>query len=123
MAVVVLMEFEPHEAEDAHDLSLALVDLQADSTVVEIDTPNGPFKMETDAKIGATPQADDVPDDTPIKAALAINIGPLTLKPGRLYGWQVAVDGAPQPEWTARFATANGVDGETGSPAEQPTVG
>jgi hypothetical protein len=40
-----------------------------------------------------------------LNVPLAINLGPLPLQPGRLYVWQLSIDGIADENWRASFQT------------------
>ena len=44
-----------------------------------------------------------VPPGTPLELAMAINLGPLPLPPGR-YVWQLTIDDQTQADWQAAFS-------------------
>ena len=46
-----------------------------------------------------------IPEGSPIDVALAVNLGPLPLKPGTRYTWRMAIDGESQTDWVLGFTT------------------
>lgn len=50
-------------------------------------------------------QPDGVPPGTPLELAMAINLGPLPLPPGKRFVWQLTIDGQSHEDWQVAFST------------------
>lgn len=90
------------EADRSHHWELFLID--EDGQPVLAEGPNGPQAIEVRGDFEVT-RPDAVPEGTPIDVALAINFGPLPLRPAARYTWRLAIDGESADEWILAFAT------------------
>lgn len=85
-----------------HQLILKLLD--ADGQAVKAKTAAGehPVEFRGDFEVG---RPAGLPEGTPLDVALAINLGPLPLEPGRRYEWKCFIDDETGEDWRAAFMT------------------
>ena len=78
-AIALKLEVDWHEADISHHWELFLED--ADGRPVLVDTPEGAQPVEVRGEFTvAKPPA--IPEGAPIDVALAVNLGPIPLRPG-----------------------------------------
>jgi hypothetical protein len=102
-AIAIKIEVDWNDANRRKAFLLQLLD--ADGQPVRLPTPEGEqttLEIRGDFEVGRP--AGLIPG-TPLDAAVAINIGPLPLPPGRRYVWRVSIDGQTNPEWEVGFST------------------
>ena len=90
------------EIDRMHHWELYLVDEDGQPVIAE--TPEGPQAIEVrgDFEV-ARPVA--VPEGSPVDVALALNFGPLPLRPATRYSWRLAIDGESDESWQLTFST------------------
>ena len=97
-----------------HTLKLALLD--GDGRPVIVPTPIGdrPLELDGQFEVGRPP---GIKPGTPLNLPLAMNIGPLPLRPDQLYVWKLMIDGRLDEDWQVSFSTrpAQGADPALGS--------
>lgn len=101
-AVALKIDVDWNEAEAIHHWELFLVD--EDGQPVLVETPNGahPLEVQGDFQVGRPPT---LPLGSPVDVALAVNFGPVPLKPGSRFTWRLVIDGMTEPEWVVAFST------------------
>jgi hypothetical protein len=99
-AIAIKIDVDWNETDISHHLVLFLED--ADGRPFMVDTPEGlhPFEVLNDFQVS---RPSGVPEGTPIDVALAINFGPLPLKPGSRYIWRLTIDGQSKDDWNLSF--------------------
>jgi hypothetical protein len=102
MAIAIKIEVPWDEANRPHRLKLSLLD--ADGRPVPVPTPAGdrPLELDADFEVGRPP---GLKPGTPLDIPLAMNLGPLPLRPGQIYVWRVSIDGSTQDDWQVSFST------------------
>lgn len=102
MAIALKIDVEWGEASDMHHWELFLQD--QDGVQVVFETPEGPQPVEVrgDFQVG-TPIG--VPEGASVPVNLAVNLGPLPLKPGERFSWRLMIDGVGHEDWGASFTT------------------
>jgi hypothetical protein len=101
-ALAIKFEVPWDRANHPYEVELELVD--ADGEPVTVDTPDGTQPL----KIGAKLEAGRPPGlklGSPLDAAMAINFGPLPLKPDTRYEWRLTIDGKHEEGWSVAFST------------------
>ncbi len=101
-AVALKIDVDWTEAGSPHHWELYLVD--ADGQAVLVDTPEGPKPMEVRGDFEVR-RPENVPEGSPIDVALAVNFGPLPLRPGSRFTWRLTIDGEAAPDWVLAFST------------------
>jgi hypothetical protein len=101
-AIAIKIEVPWDEANKRHQLECALVD--ADGQPVMVPTPTGDRPVNLAVGFEAGRPAGLKPG-TPLDVALAINIGPLPLKPNGRYLWRCSIDGNSKDDWQVAFTT------------------
>jgi hypothetical protein len=101
-AIAILIEVPWDETNRQHVLKLELVD--SDGQPVMVNTPQGPQPLQIAAnfEVGRPP---GIAPGSAITMPMAINLGPLPVKPATRYEWRCSVDGTAKDEWTLTFAT------------------
>jgi hypothetical protein len=101
-AIALKIDVGWHEAEASHHWELFLED--ADGRPVLVETPEGDHPVEVRGEFAVGRPA-GIPEGSPIDVALAVNLGPLPLRPGTRYTWRMAIDGESQTDWLLGFTT------------------
>jgi hypothetical protein len=114
-AIAMKIDVPWDEANKKHRLRLELVD--ADNTPVRVPTPTGDraVEIESDFEIGRPP---GLKPGTPLDMPLAVNVGPLPLKPDTRFVWRISIDGRTDEDWQVSFTTR---PASSGGPAVPPT--
>ena len=101
-AVAILIEVPWDEANRRRKFTLSLID--GDAQPVFVPTPVGdkPVEIEGEFDVGRAPF---MKPGTPLSFPLAINLGPLPLKPDGLFVWKLAIDGQSDDGWVVTFST------------------
>ena len=99
-AIALKIDVGWHEADQTHHWELFLED--ADGRPVLVDTPEGAHPVEVRGEFHVA-RPTTVPEGTPIDVALAVNLGPLPLKPGNRFIWRLSIDGQSHDEWALAF--------------------
>ncbi len=101
-AVALKIDVEWNEAERPHHWELFLED--ADGRPVMVDTPEGaqPVEVRGEFTVSHPP---GVPEGSPIDVALAVNMGPIPLRPGTRFTWRLVIDGESLPAASLGFTT------------------
>ncbi len=112
-AIALKLDVDWNETGKIHHWELAIED--ADGQPVIVQTPEGaqPIEVRGDIEVGRPP---GVPAGTPVDVALAVNFGPLPLKPGSRYIWRLTIDGHQHEDWIVAFTTRPAVVGADGEP-------
>jgi hypothetical protein len=90
MAVAIKVDIPWNDANKKYRFKLALFD--EDGQAVTVPTPTGDRPVEVEGGFEAGRPAGLTPG-TPLDFALAINLGPLPLRPGTRFAWGFIVDG------------------------------
>lgn len=101
-AIALKIDVGWHEAEASHHWELFLED--ADGRPVLMPTPEGEHPVEVRGEF-AVGRPIGIPEGSPIDVALAVNLGPLPLRPGTRYTWRMSIDGESQTDWLLGFTT------------------
>lgn len=110
MAVIVFVKVGWNETNRAHTMSVSL--LTADGAhAVTVPGPVGevPLQVQGEFEVG---RPAGLPEGSTIDHALAVNIQPLPLEPGR-YEWRLTIDDREDETWRAAFV----VKSSEGAPA------
>jgi hypothetical protein len=102
MALGIILEVPWSETNKPHPWNMRLVD--ADGQPVQITTPEGdqPLYFEGQFEIGRPPGH---PVGVPFNVAMAVNFGPIPLKPGERFTFVFEVDGQPADNGQLSFST------------------
>ena len=103
-AIALKIEVPWDQTNDRHRWEMALID--ADSQPVFMQGPDGEQALVINGEFEVGRPA-GVAAGTPIDLALAINLGPIPLPPGRRFVWELTIDGQSHADWQLGFA-ANG---------------
>lgn len=101
-AVALKVDVDWNEAGQPHHWELFLED--ADGRPVMVDTPDGAQPVEVRGEFTVSQPA-GVPEGSPIDVALAVNMGPIPLRPGTRFTWRLVVDGEALPGASLGFTT------------------
>lgn len=101
-AIAIKIEVPWNLTNQNHNLKLDLLD--ADYRAVAVPTPagNAPLVIGGNFEVGRP--AGLIPG-TPIDVALAFNIAPITLEPGKRFIWKLTINGETKEDWQAAFST------------------
>ncbi len=97
LAVALRLSVPWDQANVAHQWRLDLIDEDGQPVSVRDKTISVNGKFEAGRPAGLRP-------GTPLGVALAINVTPLPLPPGRSYSFRLSIDDETQPEWRVSFA-------------------
>lgn len=101
-ALAIKIEVPWDRANQRHDLQIALLDV--DGQPVKVPTPAGDLPLELKSQFEVGRPAGVLPG-TPLDVALAVNLGPLPLRPGQRYVWRCTIDGDTHEDWQVAFST------------------
>lgn len=98
-ALAIKIDVPWSEANRKHSWKAFLED--GDGQPVVLPSPAGDSNVEVggDFEVGRPP---GLLEGTPLDLAIAINIGPMPLAPGR-YRWRLTIDDRVEEDWTAAF--------------------
>ncbi len=101
MAVAMMIEIPWDETNVQHNYRLILND--ADGKNVLLPTKEGemPLEIARNFEVGRPPG--HIPG-TPISFVQAVNFGPLPLRHGARYMWELSINGEVNPEWSRGFS-------------------
>lgn len=116
-AVAVYVHVSWDETNMQHRWRLELVD--SDEQPVEVPGPLGeqPIVLEGQFEVGRPPGAALGSEQG---VAIAVNLGPLALVPGRRYVWRLSINGGTDENWRLPFSVAQPPPGAQGAPFEPP---
>ncbi len=97
-AVAIKIDVPWDEANRLHSWTLRLID--EDGAAVRLDEAGTELRVEGTFEVGRPP---GLRPGTPIDVPLAVNFGPLPLRPGTLYVWELAIDGQLNDDWNRQF--------------------
>ena len=101
-ALAIQIDVPWDQANRQHKIILKL--LTEDAEPVKTATPEGEKPVFIDASFEVGRPVGHKPG-TPLSVVMAINIGPLQLKPETRFEWRCEIDGETREEWTAGFST------------------
>ena len=101
-AVAIKVEVDTHEFDRMHHWELFLED--ADGQLVQFESPEGPQTIEIRGDFSAS-APDGVPAGTPVDVPIAVNLGPIPLRPNSRFTWRLVIDGESLTGATASFTT------------------
>ncbi|MDE2059679.1 MAG: hypothetical protein KGL31_06080 [candidate division NC10 bacterium] len=101
-AIALKIEVPWTDTNRKHRLELKLLD--ADGQPVRVPTQAGehPVEFRGEFEVGRPP---GLPEGSPLDMALAINMGPLPLQPGRRYEWKCFINENTKEDWRVGFYT------------------
>jgi hypothetical protein len=100
-AIAIKIEIPWDEANRQHQLLIQLVD--ADGQPVQVG--GNPIQIHGQFEAG---RPAGLAPGTPLDAALAINLSPLPLPPGRRYVWRLSINGDTHEDWQTAFTVRAG---------------
>lgn len=101
-AIALKIEVPWDQTNRQHRLELRLLDEDGQPVMVPTTTGDRPVELSGDFEVGRPP---GIKPGTPIDVALALNIGPLPLQPGRGYVWCIFINGESADDWRVAFST------------------
>ena len=101
-AVAIKVEVDTHEFDRMHHWELFLED--ADGQLVQFESPEGPQTIEIRGDFSAS-APEGVPAGTPVDVPIAVNLGPIPLRPNSRFTWRLVIDGESLSGATASFTT------------------
>ncbi len=118
-ALALKIEVPWDQANQRHNLQLALVD--GDGQPVQVPTPVGerPLELTAQFEVGRPP---GIVPGTPLDVAMAITLEPLPLRPGRRYVWRCTIDGNTHEDWQAAFTTREEQQQQQPPPQQPPAI-
>ena len=101
-AIAIRIEVPWDEANKQHELQLEL--LTDDGQPVKVQTITGemPMAIGGNFEVGRPP---GLKPGTPLDVAVAMNIGPIPLPPGRSFVWRLSINGETNEDWRLTFST------------------
>lgn len=101
-AVAMKIDVDWTELDRPHHWELFLLTEDGQSALAQtVDGPQ-PIEVRGDFEV-ARPV--EVAEGSPVDVALALNFGPLPLRPGARYTWRLAINGESHDDWSLAFAT------------------
>ena len=100
MAIAIKIEVPWTEANRVHQLKLSLLDEDEGPVMKPTQEGEEPYQVTASFEVGRPP---GLRPGTPLDVPLAINIGPLSLKPGR-YMWRCYINDETQDDWRVSFS-------------------
>ena len=102
-AIAIKLDVPWDRAEETHHWMLTLVDADGAPVLLPAsDDEQQPLRLEGEIEVMRV--AESAPG-IPLDWAMAINIGPLPLAPGKRYVWELSIDGESRPDWHLAFST------------------
>jgi hypothetical protein len=101
-AIAMKIDVDWNEADPVHHWELFLVDEDGQPALAETIEGTQPIEVRGDFQV-ARPAG--VAEGTPIDVALAVNFGPLPLRPATRYTWRLTIDGLSAENWVLSFST------------------
>ena len=98
-AIALYLQVPWDQANEQHELRLALLD--ADGGAV-VDDEDEPIVIEGAFETGRPP---GVKRGAPLDFTLAVNVPPLVLEPDRRFEWRLEIDGKSAEDWRLPFST------------------
>lgn len=102
MAIAIKADVPWDQANRKREFKLALYDEDGRSFMVQTPTGERPIEISGQFEVGRPP---GLKPGTPLDFALAINLGPLPLRPDTRYVWRFYVDGETKDDWRVGFTT------------------
>ncbi len=90
------------EANKRHKFKLGLVDDDDQPVIVQTPIGDRPFELTGEFETG---RPSGLKPGTSLDVVLAINIGPITLKPDTGYVWRCFINDKTREEWQVTFTT------------------
>jgi hypothetical protein len=79
-----------------------LVDEDGQPVLAETQDGTQPIEVRGDFEVA---RPTEIAEGTPVSVALALNFGPLPLRPGGRFAWRLMIDGGAQDDWSLSFST------------------
>ena len=102
MAIAIKIEVPWTDANTPHRLRLALFDEDGQPVMVPTSTGDRPLEIHSTFEVG---RPAGLKHGTPLDVPLAINIGPLPLRPDSRYVWRCFINDESEGDWQASFST------------------
>ena len=102
MAVAIKVDVPWDQANQRREFKLALSDEDGQPFIVPTPTGERPIEIIGQFEVGRPP---GLKPGTTLDFALAINLGPLPLRPDTAYVWRFYVDGETKDDWRLGFTT------------------
>jgi len=102
MAIAIKIDVPWDQANQRHNLQLALFDEDGREAMVSTDTGEQAVEFSAEFEVG---RPAGLRPGTPLDVPLAISIGPLPLRPNSGYVWRLTIDGQTRDEWRLPFST------------------
>jgi hypothetical protein len=102
MAIAIKIDVPWDQANRRHALQLALLDEDGRPAIVPTPTGEGPVELGTEFEVG---RPSGLRAGTSLDVTVAINIGPLPLRPNTGYVWRCTIDGQTRDDWRVTFTT------------------
>ena len=100
--VAMKVDVDWTEADRPHHWELYLVD--EDGQPVMVETQEGLQSIEVRGDFEVARPA-EIAAGSPVDVALALNFGPLPLRPGGRFAWRLVIDGESHDDWSLAFST------------------
>lgn len=112
-AIAMKIEVPWDQANRKHHFKLELVDSDDKPVMVPTLTGDRPLVIEGDFETG---RPAGLKPGTPLDVPLAINLGPLPLKPDTRFLWRLHIDGRTDEDWQLTFTTRPAQAAQAGPP-------
>ena len=100
--VAMKVDVDWTEAGRPHHWELFLVDEDGQPVIVETQEGLQPIEVRGDFEVARPPE---IAEGSPVDVALALNFGPLPLRPAGRFTWRLVVDGESHDDWSLTFST------------------
>ncbi len=101
MAVAMMIEIPWDETNMHHNYRLTLNDADGNNVLLPTKEGEMPLEIARNFEVGRPPG--HIPG-TPISFVQAVNFGPLPLRHGARYMWELSINGEVNPEWSRGFS-------------------
>jgi hypothetical protein len=102
MAIALKIDVPWTEANNTHQLRLALFDEDGQAVIVPTSTGQQPLEILSSFEVG---RPSGLKPGTPLDLALAINLPPVPLHPNSRYVWRCFINEATTDDWQVSFST------------------
>lgn len=101
-AIAIKIEVPWDQANRKHTLQLVLVDEDGRPAMAPTPTGDRPVEVGGEFEVG---RPIGLKAGTPLDVTIALNIGPLPLRPNTRYVWRLSIDGHSEDDWRVGFTT------------------
>ena len=101
-ALAMKFEVPWDRANERFHVAIELLDADGDPVTVDGNDASDPVRLEAQLETG---RPAGLKPGTPLDAVMALNFGPLPLRPDSRFQWRLSVNGEYDEDWTLSFGT------------------